>query len=163
MLQHILLAIFVIGNVLTEWRNRQALPWWDNPISAYLAGVPWAWVQDVGFLALVAALGLLAAESSVPSRLLFSAGAAALLMVVLTKYILRLAKFHDASAAVAFTAVTAGILVRAWWTNEVAKWAGLAVISTAFLFMRFAPKKTSLEEKTVTGCILVALWALSHL
>ena len=163
MLQHILLAIFVIGNVLTEWRNRQALPWWDNPISAYLAGVPWAWVQDVGFLALVAALGLLAAESSVPSRLLFSAGSAALLMVVLTKYLLRLAKFHDASAAVAFTTVTFGILVRAWQTNEVAKWAGLAAGAVAFLFMRFAPKKTSLEEKTVTGCILVALWALSHL
>lgn len=161
MVQHILLSIFVLGNILTEWRNRKTLPWWDNPISAYLAGVPWAWVQDVGFLALVGSLGLFAAEFSAASRLLFLTGAVALLMVVLTKYVLKLAKFHDASAAVAFTTVTAGILVRAWHTNEIAKLAGCAAIATAFLFMRFAPKKTELEEKMVTGCILVALYALS--
>ena len=165
---YILLSIFVAGNVLTEWRNRKTLPWMTNPMSAYLAYVPWAWMQDLGFLALIIALFLLSVGLSL-SQIPFIIGACALFLVVLTKYLqptdakqqALIRDVHDKSAAVAFTAVTAGILWRTWHTGGLANGAALAAIAVAFLFMRFAPKKTELEEKAVTVCIIIALYALS--
>ena len=155
----VLLSMFVAGNILTEWRNRKALPWMSNPMSAYLAGVPWAWVQDIGFVALAGALVLFSIGPLIP-QILFLLGAVSLLMVVLTKYIASLSKFHKTSAALAFTSVIAGILVRTWHTGNIANSFAMASICVAFLFMRFAPKKTELEEKSVATCIVIALYAL---
>ena len=164
----ILISIFVSGNILTEWRNRKTLPWQSNPMSAYLAYVPWAWMQDVGFLALIVALFLLSVGLSL-SQVPFVIGACALFMVVLTKYLqptdvkqqALIKKIHVLSAAVAFTSVIGGILWRTWHSGGLANGAALAAICVAFLFMRFAPKKTELEEKAVTACIIIALYALS--
>ena len=165
---YILLSIFVAGNVLTEWRNRKTIPWMTNPMSAYLAYVPWAWMQDLGFLALIIALFLLSVGLSL-SQIPFIIGACALFLVVLTKYLqptdakqqALIQWFHNKSAAVAFTAVIAGILWRTWHTGGLANGAALASICVAFLFLRFAPKRTELEEKAVAACIIVALYAFS--
>ena len=164
-----LLSIFVAGNVLTEWRNRKTLPWMSNPMSSSLAYVPWAWMQDLGFMALIIALLLLSVGLSL-SQIPFIIGACALFLVVLTKYLqptdakqqALIQRVHVLSAGVAFTAVTAGIILRTLHTWGLAKGAALAAIAVAFLFMRFAPKKTELEEKAVTACIIVALYALSN-
>src|SRR5574337_44090 len=153
-----LISMFVAGNVLTEWRNRKTLPWMSNPMSSYLAHVPWSWMQDVGFVALAAALALLSRGSTL-SGILFLLGTASLFMAVLNKYISTLSKFHKISAAVPYTSVNAALLVRAWNTGGVSKLFALAAIGVAFLFMRFAPSQTSLEEKAVTACLMVALYA----
>ena len=165
---YILLSIFVAGNVLTEWRTRKTLPWMNNPMSAYLAHVPWALAQDIGFLALVAALFLLAVGTSL-SQIPFVIGACALFLVVLTKYIepnnpteqSYVQKAHVISAGIAFSSVIAGVLWRTWHIVGLANGAALAAICVAFLFLRFAPKRTELEEKAVAACIIVALYALS--
>lgn len=165
----ILISLFVVGNILTEWRNRKTLPWMSNPMSSYIAYVPWAWMQDVGFLALIVALFLLSVGLSL-SQVPFFIGACALFLVVLTKYLqptdvkqqVLIQKIHILSAAVAFTAVTAGILWRTWHSGGLANGAALAAICVAFLFMRFDPKKTELEEKAVTACIIIALYALPN-
>lgn len=163
-----LISMFVAGNVLTEWRNRKTLPWMSNPMSAYLAHVPWALAQDIGFLALVGALFLLAVGTSL-TQIPFVIGACALFLVVLTKYIepdnpteqSYVQKAHIISAGIAFSSVIAGVLWRTWHTGGLANGAALAAIAVAFLFMRFASKQTELEEKAVAACIIVALYALS--
>lgn len=165
----ILFSIFVAGNIATEWRNQKALPWASNPISAYLADVPWAIAQDAGFLALTIALFILSAPLTL-AHIPFLIAACALPFVVLTKYYIAFAdtpatdkaiaeRLHVILAGIAFTGTTVSLLLLTWHDVSLANGAAMAAVAVAFLFYRFAPSCTAVEEKAVTACIMVSLYA----
>lgn len=164
-----LISAFVLGNILTEWRNRKMLPWTQNPISAYLADVPWAWMQDLGFFALASALFLMG-DSLSPAGMAFVVAGLALILVVVTKYYIAFSnasaidkteaeKIHIICAGIAFTGITVAMLMETWHTGDLAKDAALAAPGVAFLFYRFQPQKLALEEKFVGLCLMVSLYA----
>lgn len=165
----ILSIIFIITNVFTEWKNRKNLPWQTNPLSSYLAGVPYAWVQDIGYFGMAVALLLFAWIAGFPWGLSFLAAALALPVVVITKYMIdspnvisvkakQYQKWHDYSAGIAFLGMTVGMLRISYLIgmNSVAFVASLAAPAIALLFMRFWPKQTTYEEKAYTAALMVA-------
>lgn len=166
----ILISIFVSGNILTEWRNRKTLPWQTTPLSGYLADVPWAIVQDIGFFALATAL-LIIGHTFTAAGISFFVGGIALVMVVVTRYYIAFAgatpadnaiveRGHILSAGIAYTGAILGVLMTTWHTGGLANGAALAAVAVAFLVNRFVPGNTKLEEASVAGCLMVSLYAM---
>lgn len=177
----VLAAIFIFTCALTQIANRKTMDWRKNPVSAYLAGVPFSDVQDVGFLALSVATALLAViGTSMPIIVSFSITTIALCIIVITKLIqisevvgktgrdrsssnyAELERLHKNAAAVAFIAATFGL----GWTGyfmhqQVVFVAAILCPITAFLFMRLAPEQSPIEERACIGLILIAMFAMS--
>lgn len=174
----ILGAIFVLGNVYAEWINRKTMAWYQNPLSAYLSGVPGAKIQSASYLVFAVGLVLFGWQylgGPVDTFLGWVAGLA-LLGVVATKmkniaaYVHPffqgiLNHIHVACAGLAFVSVTA-ILIRLGYLQhlQIVFALGIAAPIVALLFLMFEPEQTSLEEKSYTGLLLldlfIVLWAI---
>lgn len=165
----VLTGIFIAANVYAEWLNRKTMPWWTNPLSAYLAAVPGARVQSAGYIVFAANMVLIAvARGRVVPAILLIGGAIALLNVVWTKWeALRkpseqaqIMREHVLSAAIAFGLTTVAILTLAWGAAWTAFVLALAAPVSAGLFWWFERADTTLEEKTYTALLLTSLVVL---
>lgn len=166
----VLVLLFVVDNIITWYVNRDTLSWANDPISAYLAGVKLAWVQVLGFAAMVTALTVMAIIlPNLPVRVSLAVAAAALVGVVLTKYIPagwhglsqeRLKWLHVRCAAVAFLGADLAILIQTHHAGGLVFALALAAPASALLFYLFAPTRTALSERTYTAFLLAAIAAL---
>ena len=166
-----LLTAFVVSNIAVEWLNRRQLSWKTEPLSSYLADVPYAWIQDTGYFMLAAVFFILSFTSRNGSVwILFLGTGVAVILVVLTKYYVddpthSISARQDAQhvhvicAGIAYICMTLALLIETWPLGGIARDAALAAPATAFLFYRFAPSQTALEEKAVTACLMVSLYA----
>lgn len=160
----ILVGLFIATNIAVEAYNVKAVNPLTSPISSYLAGVPFAWVQDAGFGCMAVALLLLGITHLPLAGILFLIAAAALPVVVWTKYRVVggqpvFERYHVIAAGIAYVAITAALLVTTYRIGGLAFGAALAVPCIAFLFMRFRPDLTALEEKFCTVALMVSLIA----
>lgn len=165
------LAFFVLANVIVEYKNRKLFPPFRTDLSGYLAGVPWHWLQDAGYLILALALpaiGFYLGGESV--EILMSLACVGLIAVVITKLVIyygglgpfinaSLETVHIWAAGMTYGCLTASLLIHSWLEpNAVFVCALLAPLSAA-TFNRLAGGKTALEEKTYTLFLLIAIFA----
>lgn len=168
-----LTIFFILTNVFTEWMNRGTLSWRTKPLSAYLAGVPYAWVQDVGYFGMAIGFLLLAWITGFPWGIAFLAATVTIPVVVITKYLIIsqsanptavdiLNKAHDYSAGIAFLGATVGLWKITWAMGGIPFGAAAAAPAIALLFMRFEPEQTTYEEKSYTAALMVSIlsWCL---
>lgn len=162
-------GVFIVANVAVEWRNRKTMVWWQNPLSAYLAGVPYAKVQSVAYLLFSIGMLLMAwSYGRVVPAILLIASAVSLANVVYTKWeALRkpqeraaIMKEHVLSAGIAFITATLALLFLAWQANWAAFALALAAPLSALLFWKFEPAQTTLEEKTYLALLLASFVVL---
>lgn len=165
----VITGIFIAANVAVEWRNRKAMCWWQNPLSAYLAGVPGARAQSEAYLLFAVGMFLMAwTYGRVVPAILLIAAAVSLANVVYTKWealrkpIERAAimKEHVLSAGISFITATLAILFLAWRTQWVAFALALAAPCSALLFWKFETSETALEEKSYLAFLLASFVVL---
>jgi len=167
-----LVLFFIATNIITEFVNRKTLSPLTNPMSSYLAGVPLAWLQDLGFGALAVALLILPLifPFSMLEIATFYLSAVAIAGVVGTKWVIQesgnlaeralMERIHVICAGIAFAGTTLGLLLYTWPHDGLAFGAGVGAVISAALFARFAPKQTALEEKSYTALLMISLLAL---
>ena len=166
---YVIIAFFIAANVAVEYRNRAILPPFRSDLSAYLAGVPWFWVQDLGYLALAVCLPLIGYWlGGLAVEVLCDVSAVGLVVVVVTKDLIAYSKFnplvkgdleiaHVAAAGLTFGLLTVALLVHSWLEPSTTFVAALLAPLSAAAFNRLAPNRTALEEKTYTLLMLVAM------
>jgi hypothetical protein len=168
---YLVIAFFVAANVAVEYRNRKSLPPFRSDLSAYLAGVPWFWLQDLGYLALAVCFPLIGERfGGLAVEILFDVSAFGLVVVVLTKDLIAYSGLnplvkgdleiaHVAAAGLTFGLLTVALLVHSWLEPSTTFVAALLAPLSAAAFNRLAPKKTALEEKAYTLFLLIAILA----
>jgi hypothetical protein len=165
------LAFFVLANVIVEYKNRKLFPPFRTDLSGYLAGVPWHWLQDAGYLILalsLPAIGFYLGGLSV--EILFSLACVGLVTVVVTKLVIQYAGLgafansdletaHVASAGVTYGCLTVALLIHSWLQPNATFICALLAPLSAAAFNRLASGKTALEEKIYTLFLLIAIFA----
>lgn len=82
-----LVVAFVAVNVFVEAVNQGPSKWWRDPLSHYLVGVEYAWLQRLGYLGLAAAECLMIATGYAwPESVALGVAAFGLVGVVVTKF-----------------------------------------------------------------------------
>ena len=168
---YLVIAFFIAANVAVEFRNRKALPPFRSDLSAYLAGVPWFWVQDLGYLVLAVFLPLIGYSlGGLAVEILFDVSAFGLVVVVGTKDLIAYSGLnplekgdleiaHVAAAGLTFALLTVALLIHSWLEPSATFISALLAPLSAAAFNRLAPKKTALEEKAYTLFLLIAMLA----
>lgn len=160
-----LLLFFVAANVFVEARN-PAMHWWDEPLSAYLHGVKFAWVQSLAYLGFALAmllLGIARAGEVAPAISLYVA-AAALVGVVATANLHGVwqsdwrRRLHVVCAGLAFGGALVAEAIFLWGTPDV--WFPVGAAAVAVAFARWAPEQHSLEEKVFTAVLVAGFVSL---
>ncbi|TAN05566.1 MAG: hypothetical protein EPN36_05715 [Rhodanobacteraceae bacterium] len=158
-----LVVAFVAVNVFVEAVNQGSSKWWRDPLSHYLVGVRFAWLQRLAYLGMAAAECLLITRGyGALESIALAIAAFGLTGVVATK--LRIVTGLGAGAArtahlvasgLAFAAAVAFEFMVLLHTRSVWFPVG-AVVATATIAID-APEQEAITEKTLTAFVLAGI------
>lgn len=170
-----LVVAFVVGQVYVEAVNERdgihtatvdvvAMHWWNRPLSAYLSHVAYWQIQQAVYYGLALALALLAWRGpGMLETVTMAVGAAGVTIVAAsrlpatprTKWV---DCIHVSAAGAAFCSVLVYECWMLWKTPMV--WLPLGGVSTSLAFARWAPRRSSMEEKAFALWLMVGLIAI---
>lgn len=158
-----LVIAFIAANVYVEAANQGPSKWWRDPLSHYLIGVRYAWLQRLAYLGMAFAECLMIASGyTFAESIALGVAAVGLVGVVATKTPLatRLPSHpteiaHLTCAGFAFAAAVVFEFLALRGTPSI--WFPIgAVLGTGTLVIR-APEQRAITEKTLTAFVLAGL------
>lgn len=158
-----LVLAFIAANVYVEAANQGPSKWWRDPLSHYLIGVRYAWLQRLAFAGMALAECLMIVSGyALPESIALGIAAAGLLGVVITKTPLAMRLpprpteiAHLTCAGFAFAAAVVFEFLVLRGTPSI--WFPIgAVLGTGTLAIR-APEQRAITEKTLTAFVLAGM------